>query len=215
MILADLREEFYSHTGSLSTVNRQLAFAGIAVVWIFVVKKNSEIYIPDGLFWPLVLFIFSLMLDLSQYFYSSIAYQSLVDKKETELRTGNTFKEDTEFSINPVVNKFAEWCLYLKAASSIAGFVCLLYFFLLGGYVHASSSPSKKAPKVNVVKIDSSAPILFESPSLAKKLTEINEPLIMLEKSNREIRLEIKHSNDEHLDRHLKIINKNIKKAKQ
>ena len=37
--IEDYREDFYFFTGKASEVNRQLAIAGIAVIWIF---KNPE-----------------------------------------------------------------------------------------------------------------------------------------------------------------------------
>lgn len=56
MKVSDCREHYYTFTASLSAVSRQLSFAGIAVVWIFVQKNENHFMIPDGMIFCLLCF---------------------------------------------------------------------------------------------------------------------------------------------------------------
>ena len=39
--LSEFKEDYYHFTGKLSDINRQIAFAGIALIWVF--KKGKEV----------------------------------------------------------------------------------------------------------------------------------------------------------------------------
>ncbi len=55
MKLADLKETKNYYTQKLSDVNRNLSFAGIAVIWIFEYGESGAFKIPEGLVIPVVL----------------------------------------------------------------------------------------------------------------------------------------------------------------
>ena len=66
-------ENYRDHSGRLSDVNRQFCFAGIAVVWIFVIKQpNGNILCDKNLLLPLGCFVLSLAFDLLQYFFATL-----------------------------------------------------------------------------------------------------------------------------------------------
>ena len=65
MKISEAREFYYFNTGKTSEIVRQLALAGIAVVWIF---KTGQTQLPSELILPLSLIIATLILDLLQYF---------------------------------------------------------------------------------------------------------------------------------------------------
>jgi len=65
MKLDDAREFYYFFTGKTSEIVRQLALAGIAVIWIFKIGQNQ---IPSELLLPLYLIAVTLVLDFLQYF---------------------------------------------------------------------------------------------------------------------------------------------------
>jgi len=44
MNLQDYRDDFYTYSGKASDISRQLAFAGIAIIWIF--KKEVPATVP-------------------------------------------------------------------------------------------------------------------------------------------------------------------------
>ena len=75
MKLSAARDCYYSHTGNASAAARQIAFAGIAVVWVFnQPQSNKLIYLPDELITVLLLLCITLAFDLLQYTFSSAVW---------------------------------------------------------------------------------------------------------------------------------------------
>ncbi|MDH5911032.1 hypothetical protein L8R80_00405 [Vibrio splendidus] len=120
MKLEDSRNNYYTHTGSLSAVCRQLAMAGIAVVWIFVQKESGKVSIPAELITPLIFFIVGLALDLLQYMYSSAAWG--IVNRVMEMR----FTEKDEFKVNRIINWPTNVFFWAKSTSVIIGYFSLL-----------------------------------------------------------------------------------------
>ncbi len=70
-----IREAYYEATGTVSTIARQLGFAGIAVIWILKGGTNSSgISVPSELLVSLYYFVLSLSLDFIQYIYKSVVW---------------------------------------------------------------------------------------------------------------------------------------------
>ena len=87
MSLDSLRGAYTDLSGIASTVARQLAFAGIALIWIFKTDQSDGlIAIPIGLLWPTVGLIIALALDLLQYAVASLVWGSFARIKERQLR---------------------------------------------------------------------------------------------------------------------------------
>lgn len=74
MKLSEYKQDYYIFTGKLSDINRQIAFAGIALIWIFRKIDGSEISISNELILPSILFAFALGFDILQYIYQSITW---------------------------------------------------------------------------------------------------------------------------------------------
>src|SRR5215213_6125443 len=53
---------------------RQLAFAGIAVVWLFKVNASNTINLPRSFIWPLLLFVITLALDFIHFVVGSLLF---------------------------------------------------------------------------------------------------------------------------------------------
>lgn len=68
--LKELLKDAHDFSFSLSNINRNLAFVGIAVVWIFKV----DLKVPNELLLPLLMFVIALAVDLFQYIYSTFAW---------------------------------------------------------------------------------------------------------------------------------------------
>ena len=66
MRLSQIREAYEELSGKLSDVNRQLAFAGIGIIWIFKITDDHSPIIPNELLEPVIFLIISLALDLCQ-----------------------------------------------------------------------------------------------------------------------------------------------------
>lgn len=122
MKLEEARQHYYAHTGSLSSVNRQLCFAGVAVVWIFSVKEPSGAHsLPSDLLFPLVCFVLGLAFDLCQYVVASASWGLYQRHKE---KSGISESEDFRAprEINWVPNLF----FWLKPSATLIGYVSLL-----------------------------------------------------------------------------------------
>ncbi len=72
--LSEYRDDYYFFTGKLSEITRQIAFAGIALIWIFKKSEKSEFLIDDELILPAILIVSSLAFDLFQYIYQSVTW---------------------------------------------------------------------------------------------------------------------------------------------
>ena len=65
-----VRETYYTATATASTLGRQLAFAGIAIVWVLSgssLTNEGGLSVQDDLLWVSALLILGLAVDLLQY----------------------------------------------------------------------------------------------------------------------------------------------------
>ncbi len=74
MRLNRCNETYGYFTAKASDVSRQLAFAGIAIVWVFRVQAAEHPIIPHDLLLPMALFAITLAFDLLQYISASAAW---------------------------------------------------------------------------------------------------------------------------------------------
>jgi hypothetical protein len=73
--------------GKSSEINRQLALAGIAIIWVFKQDKAGRQSIPFDLFLPGLLIIISLALDLLQHVVKSELVRHFAKKAEKSGQT--------------------------------------------------------------------------------------------------------------------------------
>lgn len=125
--VADYREDFYTFTGKASEVNRQLALAGVAVIWIFKNPEASKTLLPDGLLWPLALLIISLGLDLLQYFLGSVIWGIFFEVKEYQVN--RQVIQDDNIMAPSYFSYTITFFFFLKIIAMVAAYVLLLYFF--------------------------------------------------------------------------------------
>jgi len=125
MILKDIQEDYYFFTGKVSDLTRQLALAGIAVIWIFRNPDLQTNLIPDKLISPLVFLGLALSFDLLQYVYQSAAWALFYGYH----RRIKHKKDDTEIDENAKLN-IVSWIFFgLKV-----GFTIVAYL-LIGKYI--------------------------------------------------------------------------------
>lgn len=122
MKLSDAREAYYNYSGQLSSVSRQLCFAGIAVVWLLKGEGN----LPGGLWLPLVFFVVSLALDLLHYLLASIVWSNVARVYEKRLGVD----DDAKFECKKYVNWPALFCFYPKAVCCVAAYAALIAWML-------------------------------------------------------------------------------------
>ncbi len=125
MKLSSFLNKFYTHSNHASNAARQLSFAGIAIAWIFRQSNGEKNVLAISLIWAMTLFAFSLLLDLLQYFVSSIIWGCFHRKYEDQGKP-----PDFEIKAPSKLNKFGYGCYYTKIISVLAGYVFVITFLL-------------------------------------------------------------------------------------
>jgi hypothetical protein len=133
MKLSDYKKTYEGHTSTLSNINRSIAFAGIAVIWIFKKTKSGEIQIDDNFLYPILLFIIGLAFDMIQYIYQSLAWFIVFRKNEKQyqkLQAQDPNASD-EFEHQYWIT-YPAWIFFIiKVGVVITGFI-LLFIELFG-----------------------------------------------------------------------------------
>lgn len=85
MKIKDARDisDFYS--GKVSDIARQLALAGLAIVWIFKFDQQGIPKVPHLLLIPAALITLGLLCDFLQYVYGAVAWERYRDAKEHDV----------------------------------------------------------------------------------------------------------------------------------
>ena len=133
MKLSGARDHYYAHSGGASNAARQIAFAGIAVVWVFnQSEKNAPINLPEPLLGVLLFCALSLLFDLLQYASSALiwGFFSRSAEKRHQDQSDSTFvgDDDPEFKAEAWFNWPGNFCFWSKLASLAAGYGLLLDF---------------------------------------------------------------------------------------
>lgn len=76
---------YQEFSGLASSVSRQTAFAGIAVVWVLSNNEPGNVALPADLLWPSLFLVGALVCDFLQYFVSSVVWHFYAKYKEREL----------------------------------------------------------------------------------------------------------------------------------
>ncbi len=121
MKLEDYLQAYQEFSGKTSDVNRQLSFAGIAVIWVFGGNAGAHPVLVAGFVLPAIAFVASLALDLLQYLIASVmwkVFHRIHEKKGS--RPNEELKAPTWLS------HVLEVFFYLKVVFVIAGYVIIL-----------------------------------------------------------------------------------------
>lgn len=125
MKLKDARDNYYFNSGKTSDNVRQLALAGIAVVWIFKFDVNGSPHVPPELLLPLGLIAFGLAVDVVQYAVGTLCWG--IYNRWKEQKVG----EDVEFKAPRQINWAALTFFVVKVIAVIAA-----YYFILNFLAH-------------------------------------------------------------------------------
>lgn len=118
MKLSEARDIYYDRSGLASSSARQLAFAGIGIVWVLSTEGVISPQALPGLRLPLLVFVVALALDLLQYYGASLMWGCFHRYKEK--------KGEEEFSGAPDwVNWPANVGFWGKGLSVAIGYVIL------------------------------------------------------------------------------------------
>jgi hypothetical protein len=92
MKLQDYRNDFYTYSGKASDLNRQLAFAAIALIWLFKKDVGGQPTIPAALIFPTILVVTSLVFDMLQYCVASIIWRCFYLSMEQKVSENKNLK---------------------------------------------------------------------------------------------------------------------------
>jgi hypothetical protein len=149
--LNEYRKTFYEVSGKASDVCRQLAFAAIAIIWLFKRDTGSGLAIPSELIFPGVLVVAALGLDLLQYCWSAVTwyffYRSLEERGVAET-------EEVRHSV--WLERPISLIFWIKVALVIATY-CFILAFLLRALGLGLSKLSTETFEV----VDIAAPIVL------------------------------------------------------
>ena len=124
MKLSIYRNDYYTHTGNASSLAKQAAFAGIALIWVFNNKIETNITLPVELLWPALFLIIGLGLDLLQYIIASAIWGIFHRVKEKQLGA----IPDPDVLAPPFLNWPALFLFWGKLLAISAGYVSLLLY---------------------------------------------------------------------------------------
>lgn len=125
MNLSGYKKDYYELSGLASTACRQLAFAGIALIWIFKSGESSSICLPDSLLIPAGLLVLSLTFDMLQYVVGATVWGFF--HRYHEKRKENP-ESDPYVLAKPIYNWPANSFFYLKILSVVSAYFLLLKF---------------------------------------------------------------------------------------
>lgn len=126
--LKECLEEYYVYTGLASTVNRQISLAGIAIIWLFKNPEKSTTIFPTELVKPLVILIWSLSLDLFQYFLGSLIWGIIFNYFETKIEKKKV--KDGKIDISPFLPSLMSGLFFSKILFTLVAYYYLLEFFI-------------------------------------------------------------------------------------
>lgn len=126
MKLSQYKKDYHEFSGKASDVTRQLAFAGVAVIWIFKIGGAYKPQIPTPLLMPLALLVSTLAFDLLQYVVSAIIWGIFYRYNESKLKN---LSEDPMLFASRYLNWPGILFFFLKIATVIIAYGLLIRFF--------------------------------------------------------------------------------------
>jgi hypothetical protein len=136
MRLSDFKQEYYEHTAKASDICRQLAFAGIAIIWVYRITDSAkQDTIREELVLPLMLIVISLAADFMQYVWQSFIWRYFYEKEEKKA----SINEDPELDAPRWYNYPTNFFFYSKILMLIGAY-WFLAKFLIDTVVSQSSS---------------------------------------------------------------------------
>ena len=124
MKLEQYKKDAYEFQGLASNLVRQLAFAGIGLIWIFKIDKPKDHLLPNECYWPLLLFVVTLAFDFFQYFIPSIIWMKFFRNHEKK----NHGKVDFEIKAKEIYSFPGYFFYYGKIFFLIIGYIFIVKY---------------------------------------------------------------------------------------
>jgi hypothetical protein len=126
MKLEDARKAYYDYSGTLSSINRQLALSGIAIVWFFIQPKNNVNFNFGAFKWAFIFFSLALFFDLVHYAIATASWGIYHRLKEKRIQP------KTEFKAPKCINWIPIGALVIKVFCTVIGYYLLIHNTVLG-----------------------------------------------------------------------------------
>lgn len=85
MKLSEWRNEYLITSAEVSKLVRQLAFAGIAIAWVFKANENGVVRMPNQLVWPIIFLCVTLLLDFFHNLVRAEIWKNFCRKNEIKI----------------------------------------------------------------------------------------------------------------------------------
>jgi hypothetical protein len=125
MKLSEYKKDYQWFSGKASDLSRHLAFAGIAVIWIFKIEGTQSPGVPKRLILPLIFFVTALGIDLLHYIVATIIWGSFHRYHERRLKGK---KRDPDLTASKYFNWPALSLFSLKIILVIFAYVLMIKF---------------------------------------------------------------------------------------
>ena len=125
MKLQGYRETFYIYSGKVSEITRQLAFAGIALIWLFKKESAGQFSVPRELIMPGALIVAALALDLVHYIIGSVVWFVFYREQEKIGRSEEKEIDHSAWLELPIWIPF-----FLKTACVLTAYAMMLQYLL-------------------------------------------------------------------------------------
>jgi hypothetical protein len=123
--LKDVWAYYSSYNKSVNEITRQIAYAGIAIIWVFRVTASNQIHVPKGLFIAGFFIGLALFLDYLQYIVGSMIYERFGTRMEKKIKTDDEEFQEPEELLRPMDALF-----YAKIVAVLAGYIFIMKFLV-------------------------------------------------------------------------------------
>ena len=130
--LSGWKKDYENDSSTLSTLNRNLAFAGIGLIWIFKNADSSPKLLPDALYQPILLITGALFFDIFQYiwrigvsYFTYRKYEKLLDRKKIKE------SETEDIQIKQIYMNITWAFFLLKIALTIYAYIIIAKFLIV------------------------------------------------------------------------------------
>src|SRR5689334_4063341 len=127
MKLSGYLEAYQDFSRKASDVSRQLAFAGIALLWIFHKEESGHFNVPEPLIRPAILFVAALALDLLHAVSGAFIWGAFHRYQEKRLGVGSTKELSSSKYLTWPINFF----FWTKLGCIFAGYILLLKYLVV------------------------------------------------------------------------------------
>lgn len=125
MKLSDYKDDYYVFSGLASSASRQLAFAGIALLWLFKSGDNGAYKLPKQLFVPAAALIIALACDILHYVTGSLIWGTFFRSNEKKTKE---IGEDPELEAPSYYSWPITALFFLKIIAVIFAYYHILIF---------------------------------------------------------------------------------------